>query len=182
MVLVIIPRNQFVEEELFPILNLLKEAGKQVVVLSPTGREATGMKKEKFTPQGMLADWDKQTRIRGKYAAVLVLGGKGAPKSLWPNDLLPQILTDHFRAGRVVGAIGLGLPLLARAGLLPGEAAAPEDPAVLEELDRAGICRAPTKVFAHGKVLTAEGAEAAAEFARALLQILEENAAGMPET
>ena len=172
-ILIVIPKSQFQEQELFDTLEVLKASGARILVLSKSGQEAVGMSKTRFTPDGMLVDWDKQEGYTGKYHAVLVMGGKGAPKSLWGDPILPQILTDHFRAERVIGAIGLGVAVLARASLLSYEAAGPEDEVFLSELEQAGLTRAHSVVVQDGKVITASGLEAAAEFAKTIISALE---------
>lgn len=159
-VLLVMPRNQFSEDELFPIRDGLKEAGCQVFVLSRTGKEATGMRKTKFTPDGMVADWNKQEGVGMKYDAVVVTGGKGAPKSLWTDDILPQILTDHVRAGKVVAGIGLGVGSLAQANILIGEASGPDIPELNQLLDDATIIRSDEPVTRTENIVTASGAEA----------------------
>jgi len=172
-ILIVIPKSQFQEQELFDTLELLKAAGPRTLVLSKSGQEAVGMNKTRFTPDGMLVDWDKQQGISGKYDAVIVMGGKGAPKSLWDDTILPQILTDHFRAERVISAVGLGVAVLARASLLSYEAAGPEDDKFLSELENAGLTRSGSPVVQDGKIITASGPEAAIEFTRALIRALE---------
>lgn len=172
-ILIVIPRSQFNEPELFDTLEVLKSSGARILVLSKSGQEAVGMSKTRFTPDGVLVDWDKQEGYAGKYHAVLVMGGKGAPKSLWGDPILPQILTDHFRAERVIGAIGLGVAVLARASLLSYEAAGPEDETFLSELKQAGLTRAHSSVVQDGKVVTASGPEAAVEFAQTVISVLE---------
>ena len=172
-ILIVIPKSQFQEQELFDTLDVLKADGPRVFVLSKSGQEAVGMNKTRFAPDGMLVDWDKQPGITGKYDAVIVLGGKGAPKSLWNDDILPQILTDHFRAERVIGAIGMGVAVLARASLLSGEAAGPKDEKFLAELESAGLTHANSPVVEDEKIITASGPEAATEFARAIANAIE---------
>lgn len=172
-ILIVIPKSQFQEQELFDTLEVLKTAGPRIFVLSKSGQEAVGMNKTRFTPDGVLVDWDKQQGVSGKYDAVLVMGGKGAPKSLWDDNILPQILTDHFRAERVIGAIGLGVVVLARTSLLSYEAAGPEDEKFLSELEEAGLTRSHSPVVHDGKVITASGPEAAMEFARTIVSMLE---------
>ncbi len=172
-ILIVIPKNQFQEQELFDTLQALKASGLQIFVLSKSGQEAVGMNKTRYTPDGMLVDWDKQPGVSKKYDAVLVLGGKGAAKSLWDDAILPQILTDHFRAGRAIGAIGSGVTVLARASLLSGEVAGPDDEKFLAELETAGLIRSSSKVVQDGKIVTASGPEAATEFAQTVVNILE---------
>jgi protease I len=172
-ILIVIPKSQFQEQELFDALEVLKAAGPRILVLSKSGQDAVGMNKTRFTPDGVLVDWDKQEGYAGKYDAVIVMGGKGAPKSLWDDPILPQILTDHFREERVIGAIGLGVAVLARASLLSYEAAGPEDEKFLSELEQARLTRANDPVVQDGKVITASGPEAATEFARTVIRALE---------
>lgn len=172
-ILIVIPKSQFQEQELFDTLEVLKAAGPRILVLSKSGQEAVGMNKTRFTPDGVLVDWDKQEGVSKKFDAVLVMGGKGAPKSLWNDDILPQILTDHFRAERVIGAIGLGVAVLARTSLLSYEAAGPEDEKFLSELEAAGLTHAHPSVVQDGKVITASGPEAATEFAHTIISALE---------
>ncbi|NIQ04010.1 MAG: hypothetical protein GWM98_29645, partial [Nitrospinaceae bacterium] len=148
------PKNQFQEKELFGLHTVLGKAGARLITLSPSGQEALGRNKTRYTPDGMMVDWDKQPGIMEKYHAVLVVGGKGAPKSLWNDPILPQILTDHYRAERVVGAIGLGVGVLARAALLFGETAGPEDDRLGKELDAAGVDRLEEPVLAQGNIIT----------------------------
>lgn len=172
-ILIVIPKSQFQEQELFDTLEVLKASGLRILVLSKSGQEATGMDKTRFMPDGMLVDWDKQQDIFEKYDAVLVMGGKGAPKSLWDDNILPQILTDHFRAERVIGAIGLGVAVLARASLLSYEAAGPDNEKFLLELENAGLTRSLSPVVQDERVITASGSEAATEFAQTILSALE---------
>lgn len=172
-ILIVIPKNQFQEQELFDTLEVLKATDARIIVLSKSGQEASGMNKTRFMPDGMLVDWDKQSDIPKWYHAILVLGGKGAPKSLWDDDILPQILTDHYRADRIIGAIGLGVAVLARASVVSGEASGPDDEKFLSELNEAGITRSPSPVVQDGNVITASGPEAATEFAGAVVRALE---------
>ena len=172
-ILIVIPKSQFQEQELSDTLEVLKASGARTIVLSKSGQEAVGMGKTRFMPDGVLVDWDKQEGYGGKYHAVLVMGGKGAPKSLWGDPILPQILTDHFRAERVIGAIGLGVAVLARASLLSYEAAGPEDETFQSELVQAGLTRSHSAIVQDGKVITASGPEAAVEFAQTVISAIE---------
>ncbi len=171
-VLLVMPRNQFSEDELFPVRDALQTAGCRVLVLSLTGKEATGMSKTKFTPDGMIADWNKQEGIGLKYDAVVVTGGKGAPKSLWTDNIIPQILTDHVRAGKIVAGIGLGVGPLAQASILIGEASGPDVPEFIQLLDDTVIARSDEPVTHTENILSAQGAEAVEDFLKILLSTL----------
>lgn len=173
----VIPKNQFAEEELFETRNHLESEGARVIILSSKGQEAVGMNKNRFQPHGMIIDWNKQEGIQNKYDAVLLVGGKGAAKSLWPDPILPQILTDHYRAGRVVGAIGLSVAVLARASFLSEKpASGPDDEVFLQELDAGGGYHSNDPVTCHERIITAKGGEAAREFAKTVTKVLMEDA------
>ncbi|GJL79786.1 MAG: hypothetical protein NPINA01_27750 [Nitrospinaceae bacterium] len=172
----VIPKNQFAEDELFETRRFLEAQGTRVVVLSPKGQEAVGMKKTRFQPDGMLIDWNKQEGFRDKYDAVLLVGGKGAPKSLWNDPILPQILTDHYRAGRAVGALGLSVAVLARASFLNEKpASGPDDEVFLQELAAGGGYHSEDPVTHSDRVITACGGDAAREFAETVTQVLMED-------
>jgi len=172
-ILIILPRNQYVEEELFGLRDALDEAGIGWVALSPSGQEARGMGKTRFQPHGVIVDWDKQPGFRGKYHAVLIVGGRGAPKSLWDDPILPQILTDHHRAGKVVGAIGLGVAVLLRGGFVDKETAGPNDENFLQEVDSAGASLSDLSVIRSGNIITCSGSDAVTEFVQEVLAALE---------
>lgn len=171
-ILIMMSKNQFDETELFGVRDGLSRPGGRVVILSPSGQEATSTQRGKFVPDGVLVDWNKQEGITGKYSAVIVVGGKGAPKSLWKDPILPQILTDHFRAGSVVGGIGLGCASLALAGILPGECAGPDEPGFLQVLEGAGLTRAPEPVTRYANVVTSQGADAVENFVATVIQAM----------
>lgn len=176
IILMVIPKNQFAEDELFATRNYLEAEGARVVVLSPKGQEAVGMNKTRFQPQGMLIDWNKQAGIHKKYDAVLLVGGKGALKSLWSDPILPQILTDHYRAGRVVGALGLSVAVLARAYFLNEKpASGPEDGVLIQELEAGGGYHSKDFVTCHERIITGRGGETAQEFAATVSRVLLED-------
>ena len=115
--LLVIPQNLFCEQQLFDLKKVLEEVG-ECRVLSKSGKETKSDTKTLFQPDGMLVDWNRFLQGKQKYDAVIVIGGKGAKSSIWEDPILPQILTDHFRAGKILGAFGLSVVALARAGLV----------------------------------------------------------------
>jgi len=171
-ILVMIPKNQFSEDELFPLLETLEPTGARTVVVSKSGREATGMNRERYTPHGTIIDWNKQEGIAGKYHAIVILGGKGAAKSLWDDPIVPQIVVDHHRAGSVIGAVGSGIVVLARASLL-GQAATPDTGAAQQELSNLKVGCMDEAVVADDRILTATGATALEPFTQKLIELLQ---------
>ncbi len=171
-ILIVIPKSQFDEEELFPVRDYFKTAGARVLILSKSGQECRGMQKTTFQPDGMIVDWDKQAGIFGKYDSVLVMGGRGASKSLWDDPILPQILTDHLRAEKVIGAVGTAIVVLARGSLLNGEFAASADDKVQAELQACGLVAEDDEVIKSGNIVTATGAQSIGEFVDSVKQLL----------
>ncbi len=173
-ILIVIPKNRFAEAELFGVKTVFEERGENVVILSPSGQEAVGENKTRFQPDGYLIDWNHQPGFSGKYAAIIVIGGKGSPKSLWQDTILPQILTDHYRAGSVIAGIGQSVVVLAKTGLINGSSAAPEDEKTRAVLDEEGVGIVEKPVYRLESIVTAKDATAAKELAETILEILNE--------
>ncbi len=174
-ILMVIPKNRFAEGELFEVKTIFEEKGTNVVVLSPSGQEAVGENKTRFQPDGYLIDWNHQPGFSGKYAAIIVVGGKGSPKSLWQETILPQILTDHHRAGSTIAGIGQSVVVLAKTGLIQGSSAAPDDDKTRAALEEEGVGIVEKQVYRLENIVTAKDASAAKEFAETILEILAED-------
>ena len=156
VILIVIPQNLFCDQQLLDLKEVFEKVPIEIIVLSKSGAEAFGEKKTRLIPDGFLVDWDKKNSLNKKYDAVLVVGGKGAKKSIWNDPILPQILTDHYRAGKVVGALGLSVVSLARAGLLTGQSAsAPEHKICINELKGAGVYITEDPLTCSNKIITA---------------------------
>ena len=171
--LIIIPKSQFCEEELYGLKSALKQRGVHVVVLSKSGQEARGMKRDKFQPDGMIIDWDKQPGVQGKYHAVILIGGKGARKSLWDDPIVPQILTDHYRAGRVIGAMGSALVVLVRASLVMGEIPLPREDNTRKELESLNAVCVDIPVTSFDRMVFGQGKDSVDEFSQTILDLIE---------
>ena len=173
--LIIIPKSQFCENELYGLRSNLRKAGVHIVVLSKSGQEALGMKGKKFQPDGMVIDWDKQDGVQGKYHAVILIGGKGAKKYLWDDPIIPQILTDHYRAGSVIGAMGSALVVLIMASLVAGEIPLPQDGDAREKLKSLKAVYVDMPVTNLGTIVCGQGAESVDEFSKIILDLMQAN-------
>ena len=173
--LIIIPKSQFCEEELYGLRTALKQRGVNVVVLSKSGQEACGMKQDKFQPDGMIIGWNKQPGIQGKYHAIVLVGGKGAKKSLWDDPIVPQVLTDHYRAGSVIGAIGSAIIVLMRTSLVTGEIPLPQEADARKELESLRAVCVDIPVTSLGSVVFGQGADSIDEFSQTILNLIEAN-------
>ena len=146
-----------------------------VETFDPPMIAAKGDEKSSIEPDGMLVDWNRFLQGRQKFDAVIVIGGKGSKTSIWEDPILPQILTDHFRAGKVLGAFGLSVVALARAGLISQcEVSAIDDQACLKELEDAGAFPEEKKMIATGRIITSNDPEGGKNFGEALIRLLGE--------
>lgn len=166
------PKNQFDEDELFFVRDFFSSPEYKLVILSGLGQEAVGNKKTRFTPDGMIVDWNKHLQDQRKYDAVIVTGGKGAKKSLWDDPILPQILTDHHRAGSVVATSGMAAPVLGSSSLAQGEVAAPGNEDVVARLNDYRLAVAEEGLVSYHRVVSARDASVMPEFCEAIRQLL----------
>ena len=172
-ILIIIPKSQFCEEELNGVRNVLQQGGANVVVLSKSGQEARGVNKEKFQPNGMIVDWNKQMGVENKYHAVILVGGKGAKKSLWDDPIVPQILTDHYRFGSIIGAMGTAIVVLVRAGLVRGEVPKPDDDVTHKELENLNAVCVDAPITRVENVVLGQGRNSVHQFSQIIIALLE---------
>ena len=171
-ILIIIPKNQFCEKELYGLRSFLEQQGGHVVVLSKSGKEARGMNKDRFQPDGMIIDWNKQPGVNGKYHAVIVLGGKGARKSLWDDPIIPQILTDHSRYGSIIGAVGSALVVLVRTSLVVSEIPLPKDASTRTELESLSAVCIDTPVVTIDNLVLGQGSASIDLFAQKMINLI----------
>ena len=172
-VLIIIPKSQFCDKEFYGIRSALKRGGVRVITLSKSGQEARGMSQKKFQPDGMIIDWNKQPGVQGKYHAIVLVGGKGAKKSIWEDPIIPQILVDHYRAGSVIGAIGSALVVLVRASLVTGEIPLPGEDDARRELESLNAVCVDTPVINLGNIVFGQGENSVDEFSKVVLNLIE---------
>ena len=173
IVLLVIPQNQFCDKQLFDLKTIFGSIPIEMIVLSKSGSEAIGEKKTKLIPDGILVDWNKRFLPNGKFDAVVVVGGKGAKNSIWNDPILPQILTDHYRAGKIVGALGISVVSLARAGLLTGQCtSAPDHEGCIRELIDAGALIVEEPLTYSNQIITAAGDSSGKSFGIKTLELL----------
>jgi len=171
--LLVIPQNRFCEQQLFDLKEVLEGGGGECRILSKSGKEAKGEAKTLFQPDGMLVDWNRFLQGKPKYDAVIVIGGKGAKSSIWEDTILPQILTDHFRAGKILGAFGLSVVALARAGLVSRcEVSAQKEEACLKELDDAGAFPEDKNLVVVNRIITSNDSSTGKIFGETILELL----------
>lgn len=178
-ILFIIPKDYYNEDELDPLLEIMKQEEARVLVASSKLKDAVGMKTGRFTPDVLIVDAIEgitgdsyvtggtgTRQIIGIFHGVILIGGKGARSYLWKNDLVRLLIADRHRSGMVVGAIGLAVPTLIQANLINefNVAADKDDKHTLKELEKANIQLSENSVATLDRVITAANASAVKEF------------------
>ncbi len=169
-VLMIIAPEQFRDEELLVPQQAFEALGWQVDVVSTHVGEAKGMLGATVTVENNLAYAHTQA-AKGAYDAAIVVGGMGALEFLWGNTDLHRLLLTVQSHNRVLAAICLSGAVLAEAGLLDGKQATVwEVPETLETFQKHHVTYTAEPVTVDGNLVTANGPDAAAKFAEAIIE------------
>ena len=172
--LLVIPQNRVCEQQLFDLKKVLERESGKCLILSKSGKKVQSEEKTQVEPDGMLVDWNRYLQGKQKYDAVIVIGGKGSKSTIWNDSILPQILTDHFRAGKILGAFGLSVVALARAGLISRcEVSAINDEDCLKELKDVGAFPEEKNLVAVDKIITSNASNSGEVFGMKILELLE---------
>lgn len=165
-VLMVIAPDQFRDEELLVPRQAFEAQGWQVDTASTRTGEAKGMLGAVEQVQRDLNAVSGQS-----YDAVIVVGGMGSPESLWNSTQLHSILQNLNQQKKVVAAICLSGAVLAKAGLLNGKQATVwEMPESLQALKEGGANYTGQPVTVDGNIVTANGPDAATEFAKSVIE------------
>jgi protease I len=164
-ILMVIAPQDFRDEELSEPREIFEKEGWTVEIASTKICQASGMLGAVVPVTRILAD------IRpNDYDAVVVVGGMGSPGYLWNDARLHEILQTIEKNGKVVASICLSGAVLAKAGLLNGKKATVwEMPESLEALSRGGAVYTGEPVTVDGRIITANGPDAARDFGRTVV-------------
>ncbi len=164
-VLMVIAPEDFRDEELFVPRDTLMAAGANVVTVASGGAEARGMLGATARLDGPLAE-----AKAADYDAVVFVGGSGAA-AYFDDPAALGLAREAVAGGKVVGAICLAPGILARAGVLQGRKATAYA-SERKALEAAGATYTGETVTVDGTLITANGPEAASEFAECLVAAL----------
>lgn len=164
-VLFVIAFNNFRDEEYLEPKKILTESGYTVVTASTELGEARGK-------LGCAAEVDilfSEIKIK-EYDAIVFIGGSGIV-SLWDDERLHEIATIFHDEEKIVAAICSAPVILARAGLLKGKKATSfiNDEKWMKEK---GAVYTGNQVEIDENIVTANGHEAAKEFAKTLIAMM----------
>jgi protease I len=166
-VLFLVAPKGFQEEELEKPRRILEAAGAEVVVASTAAGPVSGQ-------GGATLEAISIVEARPTdYAGAVVVGGVGAV-DFWDNGIAHKFLRMAVHDGKPIGALSLGVGLLAKAGLLEGKAATiwvTSD--ALRALKEGGARYEKKPVVIAAGVVTADGPASADSFANIFAELLD---------
>ncbi|MBU0461043.1 MAG: DJ-1/PfpI family protein [Nanoarchaeota archaeon] len=166
-ILMIIAPVNFRDEELLEPKKIFESAGHTVQIASVSEGKCKGSLGAEVKPDILVS------KARADdYAAVIVVGGPGCPAFLrFPE--VARLLNDAKAKNKVVASICIGGMILAKAGVLSGKKATVFKTAEsVAAFQQGGAELMDKDVFVDGKFVTANGPQAAKEFAKQVLAAL----------
>lgn len=164
----IIAEKNFRDEELFEPKKILEAEGVKVIVASTSFNIARGMLGGKVKPDMLLSEIKVDD-----YDAIIFVGGSGASQ-YWNDSLAHNIAKEAVEKNKVLGAICIAPVTLANAGVLRGKKATVW-PSERGKIEARGAIYTGESVQIEGKIITAEGPQAARKFGEAIAKALSNN-------
>jgi deglycase len=167
-VLMVIAPEKFRDEEFTVPAKALQKAGIGYDVASVNRGLCTGMLGAKVNATLAFEDVEPDS-----YDGILIVGGGGAQSYLWSDEILGGMVRYFQTSAKVVAAICLAPVVLARAGILKGKKATYfSTPVTFREMRAGGAELIDKAVVSDSRIITANGPEAAAEFAETFIRAL----------
>lgn len=167
-ILFILSPLQFRDEEYLTPRAFLEKSEARVTVASSSLTQARGM-----LGTVVLPDFSIDMLTARDFDAVLLVGGVGS-SMFWHNTTVHRLVKEAGDAGKVVSAICLAPVTLANAGLLRGKRATAY-PSAEGFLKWKGAIYTGKPVETSGNIVTANGPEAAEEFAQTVAGLMVQN-------
>jgi protease I len=164
-VLMVLASDGFRDEEYREPAAALAHAMAGVDIASSSKRTCIGMHGLKVEPDLPLVN----VEVR-HYEAVIFVGGRGASE-YFDDAVAQKIALDAKQQGKLVCAICIAPAILANAGILDGKRCTCF-PSVAPNLRARGAKLVKDAVAKHGKIITANGPEAAHAFGKAIVDAL----------
>ena len=162
----IVAHKNFRDEEYFIPKEILEGVGIQVDTYSDQTGEARGSEGGDAMAAGL-----EEIKVND-YEGVVLAGGQGAPKYL-DNDEVYSLLNEFKQKGKLIAAICISPIILAKAGLLRGKKAtvwsSDMDKSAIETIKDEGAEYVEKKVVSDGRIITANGPEAAKAFGKQIV-------------
>jgi protease I len=160
-VLLILPAQNFNEEEYLIIVNALERVSVKIFIASDSYSLCIGS-------NGLKVKHDVQLYNihESNFNGLIIVGGSGT-REYWNHPLIKATAQKFANNKKTIGAICSAPIILARAGLLKGQATCfPDDKSALE---KEGISYIDTPVVNQKKMITAQNPTATPEFMKTFL-------------
>ncbi|WP_321431139.1 DJ-1/PfpI family protein [uncultured Methanolobus sp.] len=168
-ILMVVAQEGFRDEEFFEPREIFEDAGITITIASKTINEATGVLGRSVKPD---IEIDKANIM--DYDAIVISGGPGSRKLLWPDKNLRELVRDAFEQEKVVAAICISPVVLARAGVLEDKKATVfKDSESIKELKKGGAVYEDEDVIIFDNVVTGRDPASAEAFGEAVVETLE---------
>jgi len=164
----VIAPTKYRDEELKEPMAILQARGCAVTVASSTLKPVKGMRGRVAKPTVLLAEVKAED-----YDAIVFVGGSGA-KVYFDDATAHALAKAGVAKGKLVAAICIAPCILARAGVLKGKTATAYGWLNRRTLRKHGARTVKDDVVRDGKIITANGPEAAKRFGQFLAQSLAE--------
>ncbi len=166
-ILMVLAHDQYRDEEYEKPRKVFEDEGAKVTVASSSPGEARGKLGGKAAVDILL----EEAKVED-YQAIVFVGGPGSSEYFHSSKAL-SLARETFEAGKIVAAICIAPATLANAGLLKGKRAT-AFPSVESDLKAQGANYTGNQVEREGKIITGSGPEAAAEFGKTIVAVLNE--------
>lgn len=167
-VLVVLAPKDFQDKEFFKSRVSLQAAGAELLTAAEGVEEATGVLGGKAK-----VDADLNKINLKDYTALVFIGGSGA-KVYFKQKQVLALVREAAAQKKVIGAICIAPTILANAGILQGKKVT-SFPSEEKNLVAAGARYTGRPVEVDGKIVTANGPEAAEAFGERLVKVLEKS-------
>ena len=189
-ILMIMPKDYYDEEELEIPYEIFKSEDANIIVASGKMKEAVGMKTGRRMPDRLIVDSMEgitgdsyvtggtgTRQIKAVFQGVVIVGGSGAKNYLWEDKITRLLITDRYKSGFVVGAIGQGIGCLAEANLIealevPVDESKAKKP-FLKILEKGKSLLSDQDLIIHERLVIGKDSSVADAFAQAMIDEVE---------
>ena len=189
-ILIIMPKDYYDEEELEIPYEIFKSEDANIIVASGKMKEAVGMKTGRRMPDRLIVDSMEgitgdsyvtggtgTRQIKAVFQGVVIVGGSGAKNYLWEDKITRLLITDRYKSGFVVGAIGQGIGCLAEANLIealevPIDESKAKKP-FLKILEKGKSLLSDQDLIIHERLVIGKDSSVAEAFAQAMIDEVE---------
>jgi len=165
-VLMIIASKNFRDEEFEEPYKILSKIA-NITIASSSLKEAKGMFGKVVKPNITINDVDVK-----KYDAIIFVGGSGATE-YFENNVALEIAKKAYESDKIVAAICIAPVILANSGILNGKRATVWDGNFTKMLKEKGAIYTGKDVEIDGKIITANGPNAAKKFGEKIYEMLQ---------